>query len=829
MRGSQKITITSILILLLSQAFMIVLASNAFEKIHVASELARYAVPQKDFKRKVEAALRFGKPLDQLLGMDRLMAEASTGYTDLANIAVYSSRGELLYSLHPPTDVPIPVGEPGKTIPVTDPLLEVVETSTSYLISLPLLGPGEQSMGAWASGSLESGSVVFVFHRQGIRDGVRLFWEQRLALGGIIAGCASLLLFFLLYRVVGSDVSTLRRHIFTRVLVVVILAQVAFAGINAHRFHQDHVRLLQERVRAQLTLLQDEVQRVLARGITLDRISRMDAYLMEIVDNNPEVTSMSIRNDGGRPVGQARKGGMDHDALSETEDTGEADDRFSVTLPLKHPREGTVAGDLRAELDRNALWALIWKILLDSLTVILIASLFIVEQIYFLVSRVGSRVAAALEQDTPGSTLGESTAVSPPKFMSDQEVLDRLMLTRFAAFAFLFAFALPVSFVPLQMKELYTPLLGLPRSVILGLPISLEMLCTLFSALAAGALADRRGWRVPFLIGIVVTASGMLFCAMASTGYQFILARGICGLGYGLSWMSLQTYLYSNATPTTRARGTSHYVAGIFSGHICGTALGAMLAERFGYAMVFQLGAALALSSLLFFFLFMRKVSGVSGQARPQPIAAASGVPSRPGALASYFKDRNTLLLMVCCVIPFSICQVGLLFFATPLYLNQLGVSQSDIGRVLMIYGLSVVYLAPQMSKIVDRHEHKGLFIAIGGLLGGLGLSLLFVHQGFAMVAGAIFLLGLASSIGSSAQTAFALKLRSTQELGMGKAMAIQRAADKLGQMLGPLALGALMSGISISQGLVVLGVGYMVVSLVFLLLARERAGSFTR
>ncbi len=828
MRGSQKITITSILILLLSQAFMIVLASNAFEKIHVASELARYAVSQKDFKRKVEAALRFGKPLDQLLGMDRLIAESAVGYNDLTNIAVYSSSGELLYSLHPPTDAPIPMDESGKTISVPDPLLEVVETSTSYLITLPLLGPGEQGVGAWASGGVESASVVFVFDKQGIREGVRLFWEQRLALGGIVAGCASLLLFFLLYRVSGTNVSILRRRIFTRVLVVVILAQVAFAGINAYRFHQDHVHLLQERVRAQLTLLQDEVQRVLARGITLDRISRMDKYLMEIVNNNPEVTSMSIRDDGGRPVGQAGKTGMDHDALSEREDTADTDDRFSVTLPLKHPREGTIAGDLRADLDRNALWALIWKILLDSLTVILIASLFIVEQIYFLVSRIGTRAAVTPEPAMSGRTVG-GAAMSPPKFMSDQEVLDRLMLARFAAFAFLFAFALPVSFVPLQMKELYTPLLGLPRSVILGLPISLEMLCTLFSALAAGAVADRRGWRIPFLVGIVVTALGMLFCAMASTGYQFILARGFCGLGYGLSWMSLQTYLYSNATPTTRARGTSHYVAGIFSGHICGTALGAMLAERFGYAMVFQLGAVLALCSLLFFFLFMRGMGGVSGQARPQPVAAAFGVPSQPGALASYFKDRNTLLLMICCVIPFSVCQVGLLFFATPLYLNQLGVSQSDIGRVLMIYGLSVVYLAPQMSKIVDRHERKGLFIAIGGLLGGLGLSLLFVYQGFAMVAGAIFLLGLASSIGSSAQTAFALKLRSTQELGMGKAMAIQRAADKLGQMLGPLALGALMSGISISQGLVVLGVGYMVVSLIFLLLARERVGSFTR
>jgi len=190
--------------------------------------------------------------------------------------------------------------------------------------------------------------------------------------------------------------------------------------------------------------------------------------------------------------------------------------------------------------------------------------------------------------------------------------------------------------------------------------------------------------------------------------------------------------------------------------------------------------------------------------------------------MSAYLLNRNVFLLIFCCVIPFSICQVGLLFFATPLYLDQLGVKQSDIGRVLMIYGLSVVYLAPQISKLVDRHERKAPFIVAGGLLGGLGLSLLYLFQGFPAIIAAVFLLGLASSIGGSAQTAFALKLRPTQNLGAGKAMAIQRGADKLGQMLGPLALGALMSGVSISQGLVVLGVAYMGLSLLFLLLARE-------
>jgi predicted MFS family arabinose efflux permease len=793
MRDIHKIIIFSIIILLLSQAFMIVLVSSSFEKTHLESVLTSYAVPQKDFNRKIEAGLRFGKELEHLLGMDTLINEYADHYDDLKNIEIYSADHNLLYSLQASSpDYVFHIESEGKSIHVPDPLIEVVETPDAYLIILPLFGPRETFMGTTTSSAL-AGSSVFSFHKHEIRSGVRQFWEQRIILGAGIAIIAAFLLFILLFRIRQGDLSVMRRHIFIRVLGVIILAQIVFAGMNSYQFHQDHVQGVKDKVHAQLDLLRSEMERVLARGIGLDRISRVDEFLQEVMDVNPEVLSMSIRDTEGRVRAMAVKEGREKTALEK-----DISDELRVSVPLRQGDKQVFIAEIRADLDKKNLRAMIWKLLLDSLTVTLIASLFIVEQIYFLISR-----------------LKGSQKVLPAS-NGPRETLDNLMLARFAAFAFLFAFALPISFVPLQMSELYTPLWGLPRNVVLGLPISLEMLCALLSSLAAGTLADKKDWRSPFVAGVLFTALGLIFCALASTGVQFILARGICGLGYGLSWMALQSFLFSCSTPGTRAQGSSHFVAGIFSGHICGTALGAILAERLGYSPVFVTGFFMAFLSLLFFFVFMRKITGTS--------EVKAAVPTiEPGAVTRYFMDRNASALMFFCVIPFSICQVGLLFFATPLYLNQLGVSQSDIGRVLMIYGLSVVFLAPQLSKIVDSRERKKPFIVMGGLLGGLGLALLFFHQGFAAIVGAIFLLGLASSIGSSAQTAFALKLKATNELGQGKAMAIQRAADKMGQMIGPLALGALMAGVSIANGLVLLGLGYMILSLLFLFLARER------
>ncbi|MFN2343285.1 MAG: MFS transporter [Desulfonatronovibrio sp.] len=795
MRRNQSIIIPAIVILFFSLTFMVALISSSFEKIFVSSQLTKYAVPQKDFKRKIEASLRFGKPLDKLFGIEKEMKEYAAMYDDLTNIEIYDAGQNLIYSIHPlPEDYPELSEIAGKKIDSPDPSMEIMDTNDNYLIILPLTGPAETWMGTTASSGALVGNLVFSFHKHAIKSEVRDFWGKRLMLGAMIAIFAGVMLFRLLSNIPRLNTHELRKLIFFRVLLVIILTQAAFAGISIYQFHNDHVQLVKEKVQAQLDLLKSDMERVLATGIGLDRIARMDDFLLGIIETNPEVASMQVLDNAGNIKAYASKETLED--ISGPEDRKSHEDLW-IAVPLKKITDDSVIGEIRAVLDKSPMRKLISKLLLDSLTIALIASLFIVEQIYFMVSRIRRKKRDPSEAGT------------------DQDVLDKLMLARFAAFVFLLAFAMPMSFVPLQMRELYTPILGLPRDVILGLPISLEMLCALGASLAAGAVADKRDWRTPFVLGILVTSTGLFFSAQASTGVIFILARGVCGLGYGLSWMALQNFLFTNCTPTTRARGSSHFVAGLFSGHICGTALGAMLAERIGYSPVFLIGMIVALASLVFFMFFMRDLKG-------QAVSVPSAVSIKVSSLRNFITDRNVFALIFFCIIPFSICQVGLLFFATPLYLNELGISQSDIGRVLMIYGLSVVYLAPQLSKIVDRRENKKPFIVAGGLLGGLGLSLLYVHQGFLVIVIAIFLLGLASSIGSSAQTAFALKLEATRDLGVGKAMAIQRAADKLGQMLGPLTLGALMSGISISQGLVVLGLGYMVLSILFLLMVRE-------
>jgi len=95
--------------------------------------------------------------------------------------------------------------------------------------------------------------------------------------------------------------------------------------------------------------------------------------------------------------------------------------------------------------------------------------LFVAELVIFLLifikrqlSTVAEDQASQLRQSTDG--LFENN--------KGQDERETYGLIRPGAFTYLFATALSVSFLPLHMANLYEPMLGLSREIVLGLPIS---------------------------------------------------------------------------------------------------------------------------------------------------------------------------------------------------------------------------------------------------------------------------------------------------------------------------------------------------------------------
>jgi predicted MFS family arabinose efflux permease len=392
-------------------------------------------------------------------------------------------------------------------------------------------------------------------------------------------------------------------------------------------------------------------------------------------------------------------------------------------------------------------------------------------------------------------------------------------IVRPVMFGFLFALALPLSFLPIYARSLLTDgELGQSAALLMALPIAVEMACGLLTALLAGRLIDRHGWPLPVLAGLLVLVAGNLACALASSLPAFILARGLVGLGYGLTWMGLQGFIVIRSPAAYRGRNMASVIAGLFAGHLSGAAVGAMLMQQLGPSAVFIIGAGLLSLPALGVFTLMWPYRRLPGQGAAH--GAAAPIVRSWTALRQLLATRDFGMLLLGCVVPFSIAQVGLLTYALPLYMEAYGATAASVGRILMLYGFCVIYAGPYMGRLADHSAYKKYWIAAGGLVGSAGLLSLYFASGVFAAATAVVLLALASCLAGGATTAYMLSLDSVQNYGAGRATSVMRAADKFGQMLGPLIVGGLFASMGISGGLAITGAFYLAATLAFMVCA---------
>lgn len=405
------------------------------------------------------------------------------------------------------------------------------------------------------------------------------------------------------------------------------------------------------------------------------------------------------------------------------------------------------------------------------------------------------------------------------RLVTDNRVPDYFSIrARPLMFLFLFSWALPLSFVPIKSGELPVHLFSIRPELAAALPISAEMLCALVTAAFSGWLSDRIGWHFPTLCGIFLSILAALVSGTAGTFEIFLFGRALTGLGYGLAWMGIQALVVRNTPSEAMTFGIANMTAGIFTGHMLGSFAGGWLSEFVGYSGVFFIAAlVLTIPATYAVCVF-----------RPYFVVPKNSSLDRPASTressTALFRDRNFLALLFASVVPFSIAQVGFLYYSVPVFLHASGEPTSNIGTVLAIYSTIFVFSAPSFARFVDTHKGKKRFVVLGGLIGSAALLLLFAMPDISGVVASTIILAIASSIGGAAQTSYALQLDAVRATGPALATGIQRSADKFGQMLGPLIVGAFYIDLGLVTAVALTGILYLVCTCAYFLIARETA-----
>ena len=511
-----------------------------------------------------------------------------------------------------------------------------------------------------------------------------------------------------------------------------------------------------------------DVRHIADMGLTLKEVPSIRNYLVQMRETLPWAQSITVRDTEGTSYAAGEPG---------------AQLRAGVPVPLSCG----YAASVDIGVSERFVGAAFWSIAYDTLTIMIIAMLFMLELV-------------------PLQNMGRDTEPAEGHPLSPR-------IMRPIIFLCMFAIDLPASFIPLRIAEMDLGLLGLPADVVMGLPLSFEMCMVGLAILAGGFWSQKWGWRPLLLWGALLVTLGNAASGLVTDSLSYILARGGSGFGYGLINLAGQVFVVSHSTPQNRAGNLSAMIAGLYAGFLCGSAFGGLIADNLGYASAFLVSAAcMGCIGVLLRFLMPREpwVPEVSGSSR---IALKE--------LAAFFTDRRMTGLLLGNIFPCAFVTVCLFQFFIPVSLSQGGVSPAGIGRVFLVFCLVIIYLGPLFGKAVDKSTDKHALLVAGGFLCIGGIAALLLFDGLTAAFVSVALLALCNSIVSSAQGTYALEMPAAARIGSARTMGIYNVAERLGQMLGPVTLGQVIALWGVNSGLFGMAAVFVALNLLFALLGR--------
>ena len=648
------------------------------------------------------------------------------------------------------------------------------------------------------------------------------------------------------------------RHLVSRVVIVAALLltmAVAFVSHSALRSFEAELRPELEREASVVGEIGARtLQRAIELGVPFGSLSGVDEYLVSLLTAQQGLSYVLLADAAGQTIASAGGGvgsfsGLPVGTLSPQRGGAlmrQLGDSYDAALPILE--DGRIVGWIHVGISRARLDSVLadmrWDVLIVLLVVLLATSEFLRFSLFRtvsapvdLVSRLQARLATGdwttRAQDNIVSEAGQvvrqlnvlvrrmNDRWDRLRWMATQSdaalragaVLDgvrqrlRFGLAsvqdglgtgaasgRLPLFLFVFAEQLSTSFNPIYALELAGGQGGIMGA---ALPIVAFVAAVALFTPLGGTVVARRGPRDAMLIGLVPAALGHVGAAFCTDLTTFAIARGICGAGYAVVTIACQVHLAQEAPKGRVARSLGGFTAAVMTGAVCGTAIGAVLADRVGFRMTLTLSMALVLvTALLVWRTFV--AGGVSEQ---KPMGLWRSV-------RAAFAEPRFVLLVLFAAIPAKVLLGGFIFFLAPLELRELGLSQAAIGRNVMLYGLCMLPAIVFGAWLTDRTGRGGLIITLAGVLNGLALLLpLWLEKDTALPL-AIIGTGLAQGLASAPMLAIIPTLSSILGAPSSAVMlSFLRLGERFGSVIGPPAAAALFALSSGQQTMLSLGV----------------------
>lgn len=808
-----------------------VLNISSFRQNYTQSLISSYGVLGGETVKKIEYAVKYGKPLESFFGIEELLEQVRSDSGSIEQVYVVLPDGRAIYDIGGAVSGRMVASELWEQAAVfaqggAPPYVSYVENDR-YHLHMPI----RDRNGGWI------GNLELIFSKSVVQNSTDNYMYQLILFLCGFAFFAVIVLVVFVTRVslVDEEGKVRKKRLFIFIFTLLGLIQLAFGTANYIMLQNSYLDTLKDNTAIVLKVIERDIETVVDKGLPYSKLHGVGDYLRRLIETVPEVERISLVD-----------AGYTSERLTEELHASQ----YTYSVPLRPDHTGIDSYRAVVDLSQSYIGGKMREMLLDTATMVIISFLLMVEITIFVFLLLNRRLKA--ERAESGADAHAEAAAAA----ADRTVIRPL------AFIVFTSLYMSTAFIPVLMKSLYVPLFGLSEKVVIGLPISAELLFMAIASLSAGYMVDRRGWKPVFTLGCLILAVGTIASGLAWEPVGFIAARALAGLGFGCALMSMQAFVVTAPSDAAKNDALAALNSGAYAGINCGVVVGAMLADRLGFAQVFFVAFALVGVAALFAIKMLHNVRVSS--ASPSVSAEAGAVPAVPAADASavapllelgastppataiaadadraaeqaaatvssgqnvadsgnppvitmsrkerlellrlerlsskksvggFIGNMNVITYFLFLLIPLSICSMFLYYFF-PVFAEEGGLSPSNIGRAFLLYGLCIVYLGPLLSGMAERWLGSKFAVSFAAALVISALLMFAAVPTLPVAIIAVVMLGVAEGFGLTASINYYIGLRAARWLGEGKAMGYWSLVENFGQMIGPMLLGALL------------------------------------
>ncbi|MDD7738857.1 MAG: MFS transporter [Lachnospiraceae bacterium] len=344
--------------------------------------------------------------------------------------------------------------------------------------------------------------------------------------------------------------------------------------------------------------------------------------------------------------------------------------------------------------------------------------------------------------------------------------------------------AMQDAFIAILCSRLYADTLPLPREVAIALPMSLQLMAAAVFSMCGGRFAEKYGIRRIMQMGLLGQMIGFLICLLVP-GYTGILAgKLLIGMGLGTVYVTCNTMASLGGSSELVESGFADVSAGVLSGVTIGAGLGSIILSFSDYRIVYLAGA-LFMAGGLVLTIPAKNLRFVGSQ--------ETETDKKKFPIVKFLLNRRVIAFFLLILVPFMMSLSYREYFF-PLYVEQYGMDEVQIGRIYLVCGMFVIYIGPMLSKYVLRVLGAKKSIVLASLCMAFDMALFVLFPNIVSVLIGMVILAVVISFAYTCQYTYFEGLEECEQAGMGNAMGIYAMFENIGQTLGPIVYGAALT-----------------------------------